>query len=270
MIGHLIGYSKTKKGYQVIIGDTVVTSVHVLFDESIPSRSEEYFKELDEAIVKVDPEERSVSDFNWLVGTHHMEDGLLYRTTRVVVRKGLIVGFRALVTEGKQMIEDKTPIHIADLQLMTEELSRRLHKKSSSHDGGTSGDDSKAVEEVTHPPAKPESASGRVESTSAQSEMVERKRVRTKRSLTNIVKLGEIQFVDDDELNSLLGEADSIWLTDDVQYREPETYEQSLQCPEADDWKIARYNERKALAKRGVMIVVRTPPGVKLVKCGTL
>ena len=55
-----------------------------------------------------------------------MEDGLLYKTTRVVVRKGLIVGFRALITAGRQQIEDKTPVHVADLQSMTEEFSRRL------------------------------------------------------------------------------------------------------------------------------------------------
>ncbi len=42
----------------------VVTTVHVLFDEEIPERSADYFKELDEATVKVDPEERSVNDFN--------------------------------------------------------------------------------------------------------------------------------------------------------------------------------------------------------------
>ena len=121
MIGHFIGYSKTKIGYLVIIGDTVLTSVHVLFDESIPERSADYFKELDEAMVKMDPVERSVADFNWLIGTYHMEDGLLYKTTRVVVRRGLIVGFRSLITDGKTMIENKTPIHIADLQSMTEE-----------------------------------------------------------------------------------------------------------------------------------------------------
>ena len=123
MIGHFIGYSKTKKGYQIMLHDTVVTSVHVLFDESIPERSVEYFQELDAATVKLDPNERSVSDYDWLVGQYHMEDGLLYKTTRVVVRRGLIVGFRSLITNGKKMIEDnKVPIHIADVQLMTEEL----------------------------------------------------------------------------------------------------------------------------------------------------
>ena len=66
--------------------------MHVLFDESIPERSADYYRELDEATVKVDPQEHHVSDFDWIVGQHHMEDGLLYKTTRVDVRKGLIVG----------------------------------------------------------------------------------------------------------------------------------------------------------------------------------
>ena len=53
----------------------------------------------------------------------------------VVVRRGLIVSFRALITAGKQQVEDKTPI-----QTMTEEFLQRLRKKPSDHDGGTGGD----------------------------------------------------------------------------------------------------------------------------------
>ena len=93
MVGYFIGHSKSKVGYHVLLGDTVVTSVHVLFDESIPERSVDYFRELDEATVKSDHEERRVSDFDWLVGQHHIDEGLLYKTTRVVGRRGLIVGF---------------------------------------------------------------------------------------------------------------------------------------------------------------------------------
>ena len=70
MVGYYIGYSKTKVGYRVLLGDTVVSSVHVLFDESIPERSADYFGELDEATVKCDPEERLVSDFDWMVDSY--------------------------------------------------------------------------------------------------------------------------------------------------------------------------------------------------------
>ena len=126
MVGYFIGYPKTKEGYRILLCDTTVTSVHVLFDESIPERSADYHRELDEATVKVDPQERHVSDFDWIVGQHYMEDGLLYMTTRVVVGKGLIVGFRALITAGRQQIEDKTPVHVADLHSMTKEFSQRL------------------------------------------------------------------------------------------------------------------------------------------------
>ena len=135
MVDYYIGYSKTKVGYRVLLGDIIVTSVCVLFDESIPER---YFREQDEATVKCDPEERLVSDFDWW--QHHKDGGLFYKTTWVVVRRGLIVGFRALVTAGKQQVGDKTPIHIADIQSMTEEFLQRLRKKPSDHDGGTGGD----------------------------------------------------------------------------------------------------------------------------------
>ena len=96
-VGYFLGYSKTKVFYRVLLGDTVVTSLHV-FDESIPARTEDYFNELEEATVKVNPEERRVCDFDWLVGKPHMDEGLPHNTTRFVDRRGLIVGFRALVT----------------------------------------------------------------------------------------------------------------------------------------------------------------------------
>ena len=192
-----------------------------------------------------------------------MEEGLLYKTTRVVVRKGLIVGFRSLITEGRTMIEDKTPVHIADLQSMTEELAQRLHKKSDSHDSERSGVGSKVAREVTLPTAKPESPSK--ESPSSGVPESGGKRVRIPRSVTNVATLGEIQMVDD-VVATLLGEADSIWLSDDVHYREPETYQESLDCADHEEWKTARYQERKALGKRDVFDVVPKPTGEKILK----
>ena len=47
MIGYFIGYSKHKMESRILLGDTVITSVHVLFDEAIPERSADYFQELD-------------------------------------------------------------------------------------------------------------------------------------------------------------------------------------------------------------------------------
>ena len=38
---------------------------------------------------------------------------------RVVVRKGVLVAYRSLVTAGYMAVEDKTPIHIADVEHMT-------------------------------------------------------------------------------------------------------------------------------------------------------
>ena len=110
MEGYFNGYSKRKVGYRILLGDTVVTSVHVLFGESIPERSADYFGELDEATVKCDPEGRPVSDFERLVGQHHIDECLLYKTTRVIVRRGIVLGVSALIT-GRQQVEDKTPVH---------------------------------------------------------------------------------------------------------------------------------------------------------------
>ena len=56
-------------------------------------------------------------------------------------------------------MEDKTSIHIDDLQSMTEELSRRLHLQSGVHDDGDSSDGSSKVvmeADVTQPETEPE------------------------------------------------------------------------------------------------------------------
>ena len=72
-VGYYIGYSKTKVGYRALLGDTVVTSAHVLFDKFIPERSADCLREVDGAKVNCDPEERLVIDFDcWLVGQHHI------------------------------------------------------------------------------------------------------------------------------------------------------------------------------------------------------
>ena len=266
MVGYYIGYSKTKVGYRVLLGNTVVTSVHVLFDKSIPEWSADYFCELDKATVKCDSEERQVSDFDWLVGQHHMDGEPLYKTTRVIVRRGLIVGFRVLITAGKQQIEDKTPIHIADIQTMTEEFLQRLQKKPCDHYGGTGGDALTAGMVVMLQRPEPEVSSEKGMSPSAESTRRSpgdgTKRVRTQRVLTNVATLGEIHSVDVDTVTPCLSNVDNSLLTDSATYSERETYQELLDCPEHQEWRVARANERRALQERSVMKVVPTLAGV--------
>ena len=100
----------------MLLGDTVVKSVHVLLDESISERPADYFLEFHEATVKSDPEVRRVSNLDWCVGQHLVDEGLLYKITMVVVLRGLIVGFCALVAAGRQQVEDKTLVNIAHVQ----------------------------------------------------------------------------------------------------------------------------------------------------------
>jgi hypothetical protein len=268
-IGWFIGYSRDKIGWRVMLGDTVVTSVHVLFDEDIPERSADYFEELDQLTVKTDPVERDEKDFQYLVGKYHMEDGLLFKTTRVVVRRGLIVGFRCLVTAGRPQTEDKTPIHIADLQSMTEGFSQQLRlKKSSSQDAETSGDDSMTAGEHSLPAAQSESLPESDEIPCDQLESATNsdensKRVRKRRVLINAKSLGDIHLVEE---KLLWDNLDYCWLTDMSSYREPETWQESLDCPECKEWRKARAAERSALWKKDVMEVTLRPKGAKPLK----
>jgi hypothetical protein len=96
-------------------------SADVVFDEEVPPRSEEYFKEIDEAVVTTDPIARDLKDFKYLKGQLFEDADRLghphqYQIRSVVISKGLIVGYRRPVT-GPDTLgqEQKTPYHIADL-----------------------------------------------------------------------------------------------------------------------------------------------------------
>ena len=185
------------------------------------------------------------------------------------------MSFRALVTAGKQQIEGKTPIHIADLQSMTDDFARRLRKeRPGSHDDDAGGVASTDARKVTRP-AEPEASSGREIGPSDVSERTAEKaenavnagrRVRKQRVLTNVASLGEIHLVESGHIPSLLQEADCVVMSDSVQYRKPESYQGSLRCLEAAEWRTARKLERRALIERGVIRLVPTPPGVKAIK----
>ena len=67
-----------------------------------------------------------------MVNTNHVddEDGLLHRMNRVVVGKGVIVAYRSLVTAGKMVVEDKTPIHFPDVERRTKGVDSGDRSKS--------------------------------------------------------------------------------------------------------------------------------------------
>jgi hypothetical protein len=101
--GHFVAYSTEKMGHGVLLNDSQVIdySVHVLFDEKIPPRGKEYYEDFDAQIVQEADKPAAVEDFQYLVGKTHMDGGLLYIINRVIVRKGLIVGYRSMLTGGK-------------------------------------------------------------------------------------------------------------------------------------------------------------------------
>jgi hypothetical protein len=65
--------------------------------------------------------ERKAEDFYYLIGLQHKddEDGLLYETTRISVRKGMIVAYRRMVSESVASSEEKQPIHVQDIANLT-------------------------------------------------------------------------------------------------------------------------------------------------------
>jgi hypothetical protein len=122
--GFLVGYGDINLGYEIFLPESnkIVTTVHVIFNEVIPSHTDDYWSEMTKLQVKVDPVARELTDYTYLVGVNHLddEDGLVYVTTRVINQRGYIVGFRKLVTpDGQKTREEKVPIHIADIVRMS-------------------------------------------------------------------------------------------------------------------------------------------------------
>ena len=153
---------------------------------------------------------------------------------------------------------------------MTEEFSRRLRLKPVSHEGDVGGGVSTVGKEVTPLEPEPDTSSRKGMASCAESASVSAsgtsKRMRTQRVLTNVSALGEIHSVDVDGALSFCDDVDSIFMTDGAQYyREPETYQESLDCAEHHEWRAARAAERRALQDR-VLRVVPTPTGVRPIK----
>ena len=76
-VGYFVGYSDTTIGWKIFLpqSNEIVTTVHVLFDERAPERAADYFEQLDrEAAVFTAPESKSLEEFTYLVGTHHVDD----------------------------------------------------------------------------------------------------------------------------------------------------------------------------------------------------
>ena len=59
------------------------------------------------------------------MGLRHVDSLLPYVTTRVVIRKGLIIEYRKLVQDGNDT-EAQTPIYIKDVERMTHSTNHQV------------------------------------------------------------------------------------------------------------------------------------------------
>ena len=127
--GHLIGYAEeSAMGYELYIPDLqeTIVVVYCTFNELIPSYSDEYFNELNKLSFEVAKDESTVESFKHLVGERYLDDDtrMEFVTTRVSTYKGLIVAYRApVLSTGHAGIEEKSPIHVADVVRMMSETN---------------------------------------------------------------------------------------------------------------------------------------------------
>ena len=107
-------------GHKIYIPDLdeEIVTMHATFDEQIPPRSQEYYEEIDNLSAETSDKPEDIVDYMYLVGLRHVDGHLPFVTTRVVIRKGLIVAYRKLAQDGNAT-DEQTPIHIKDVERMT-------------------------------------------------------------------------------------------------------------------------------------------------------
>jgi hypothetical protein len=276
--GFLVGYCQENTGYMVFVPslDTIVESVHVIFNEVIPDPTAEYFQELEHFKIEVASKAESIEDYDYLVGLEHEddEDDLMYVTTRVVIYKGIyIVAYRRLVTNStNQPREEKTPIHIADIvrmtaatQLIPSGSSASVSRSTTSDEqpvvppAGTSVNPSRVVEAPNRTPSSATThqqpswnSQGRLATATPPA-----KRVRfniegiSQRPLQ--VNLEEEFIPATRRSNRLTNNTDNhvnyIYLLQ-TQNMCPRSYRQAIESPEVEKWKLSMKDELYVLAEK--------------------
>jgi hypothetical protein len=275
--GFLVGYAVQNTGYIIFVPDLnkTIVSVHVVFNEIIPDHTAEYFAELEKLNIDVAPESREASDYTFLVGKRHLddEDGLLYETTRIVVRQGYIVGYRKLIsTEATaRPREEKTPIHVADIVRMTAAIDVPLP-------GGAGTLQQQPVPDTPVPDPHCEPGAHRTPSEPpGQPSWNSEGRLRTDTPARKRAKLPSgsrplyADLTKDIEAVMAVGEVPHVLAVEDYLSHTvpcPKSYDHALRSPEASAWKESMAKELGALEARGCWIAVPyPPPGTNLLRC---
>jgi hypothetical protein len=240
--GYYMGISTQPIGHQIYIPDMdqVITTVHAAFDENIPSRSSQYYEEIDNLDIKVSNKVEKVENFKYLIGLQHMDGLIPYVTTRVVERRGMIVGYRKHAT-GNSQIEEQTPIHIRDIEQMT-------------HDTANNSMDYQRLQaEVEGLPSTPHvhsNSENAISSMGDKTTETENPRKRKKRNLINVGVLGDT----------------SLFLGSSIDITEPKTLKEAKKTKFRTYWIEATRKEIHKLEQRNCWKIVRKPKNRKLIK----
>jgi hypothetical protein len=121
-------------GYAVLCPDRAIRTIlstNVTFDEMIPGRIHQYWNRLSTFLYSVKKSDMSqnLRDYFYLKKTRHVddEDGLMYEVTRVVIERGIICAYRALILADDSLAkENTTPIHIYDIVQMTSKFNTSM------------------------------------------------------------------------------------------------------------------------------------------------
>lgn len=217
-----------RKGKTWIL-NAIIVAVNAQFDESIPERSQEYFDEIDN-----------------LVGLRHLDGHLRYVTTRVIERRGVIVAYRKLDTEGNTT-EEQTPIHIKDVVKMTHSTKCQTDKFNSlRNELDQTCNDSDNEQRTPDRSYRGASSTG-----GADRNPRTEKRPRKKRHIVNVGVLGDVSLFLDSSNSTI---------------KEPQTLAEAKKTPQRTYWIEATRKEVHKLERRTCWKIVRRPKHRKIIK----
>jgi hypothetical protein len=204
----------------------------VIFDENIPARRTTYFLDLFSAPKAEDPTPRDLSSYKYLEGTLHIddEDRCLYQITRVVVKHGYIIAFRARMRpDGTTSGEDPTGFEVADMVNAQKQYQDATKMPPTSSPSVTQGEPTGTA---VPPPPRVEPVPG--------------KRSRQPRVLMNASTLGNTAMNATCEISNASADSQNT----------PATHAQAMASPQADQWKKAIVEELDQLKRFETWVVV--------------
>jgi hypothetical protein len=218
----------------------VYVGIDVTWNEVIPLNESTYFEPLESILNVLTPlKSKQVTDFEYIIGLHHIDNDILYEVTRVGKSQGFIVAWQKPVfSAGQYGREEEAPIHVRDIEALMATHYAHLANFDLQHD-------------TTEPPP-PE-----IDSDIRRSKRIKQSKLDNTTSLILITADSEC----DDTIFSMQQfhqDCINIVKTDGV-YKVPLSPQMALKSTEADKWELSMQKEVNGHISKKSLVIMPLP-----------